>query len=166
AHPQFPAERHQVIVVHPDQVVLVDQRGYGIGETLVHPRITAGKAALELREVEPVVEEGPKRAVRIAIIIFVDILRFQVDGCSGDAEISLEIDMARERLRLLAGPAEPDAVALPQRRGQRDCQAALIAGAIAGWRRDAVGDNDQAAHRTELQGLLSRDAQLIRPTSE
>ena len=53
------------------------------------------------------------------------------------------------------------------RSNQRHGKAALRPGRAARLGcRHAVGDDDQATQRTELQGLESRPAQLMSPTSE
>ena len=67
---------------------------------------------------------------------------------------------------LVAGPAEPDAVAFPERGGQRDGKAALRRGLIGLGGGNAIGYDDETAQRIALQGLDSKTAQLIMPTSE
>ena len=165
--PQFPPQRDQMIVMHPDEIVVLQQRQQGLGEAAVRALIAALEFPRKFGEVDPVMEQRPERAVRIAVIIFVDILRLQIDRRGGDAFGPLKIDMAAEILRLPARPAEPDAAALAQRGGKGDRQPALIARAFARRRLHPVGHDDQAAvHRTVLHGWLSRTAQLIVPTSE
>ena len=79
ARAQLLAERDQVIVVHPDQVVGLDQRRDRLGEALVDPLVAAGEAAVIFGQVDPVVEERPQGAVGVAVIIFVDVLLLEVD---------------------------------------------------------------------------------------
>src|SRR3546814_10302315 len=67
---------------------------------------------------------------------------------------------------LVARPSGPYAAVLPQRGGQCDGQPALVPGALGDRLLNAVGNYDQAAHLTELHGLLRRTAQLMSPTSE
>src|SRR3546814_6368626 len=90
APPKFPAQRDQVIVVNPEQVVRLDQRDQRVGETGVHPFIAPGKAALELRKIDTIVEQGPQREVGIAVVIFVYVLLFEIDGGGSDAVRSEE----------------------------------------------------------------------------
>ena len=140
----------------------LDQRPDGIGEALVRALVAAGEVALIFGEIDPIVEQRPQRAVGVAVIIFLDVLLLEVDRRRRHAVLALEIDVAGEVVGPLARPAEPDAAILAQRRGQRDGEPALRAAAGG----DAVGNDDQAAQRTMLHGLLSRTAQLIMPTSE
>src|SRR3546814_10909900 len=56
----------------------------------------------------------------------------------------------------VARPSEPEAAVLPQRGGQCDGQPALVPGALGDRLLNAVGNYDQAAHLTELHGLLRR----------
>src|SRR3546814_1877929 len=128
----FPAQRDQVIVVNPEQVVRLDQRDQRVGETGVHPFIAPGKAALELRKIDTIVEQGPQRAVGIAVVIFVYVLLFEIDGGGSDAVIGLEIDLAGEMRGRVARPSEPEAAVLPQRGGQCDGQPARSESAHVG----------------------------------
>src|SRR3546814_19347564 len=77
-------------------------------------------------------EEWPQRPVGIAVIIFVDVLFFEVDRRSRDAPFAVEVHMPGELLGLLARPAEPDAPIFLQRRRQRDPEAALRPGGALG----------------------------------
>src|SRR3546814_11167834 len=112
-------------------------------------------------------EEWPQRPVGIAVIIFVDVLFFEVDRRRGDAAFAVEVHMPGELLGLLARPAEPDAAIFLQRRRQRDREAALRAGGALGLgRRHAAGDDDEPAHRMAPQGFDKKTSQLIHPTHE
>ena len=61
---QLLAERDQMIIVDPDQVVRLDQRRDRLGEALVDPLVAAAEAAVIFGQVDPVVEERPQ--VRLA----------------------------------------------------------------------------------------------------
>src|SRR3546814_2642656 len=114
--------------------------------------------------VEAVVEQRPQGAVGITVVIFLDILLRQVDRARGDAAIGLEMEiMPRADV---ARPAEPDAVAFPERRGERDGKPTLRSGLFGLGGGNPVRDDDQAAQRLVLHGLLNSTAQLIMPTSE
>ena len=82
---QLLAERDQMVIVDPDQIVGLDQRRDRLGEALVDPLVAGAEAAVIFGEVDPVVEERPQGAVGIAVIIFVDVLLFEVDRCHKDA---------------------------------------------------------------------------------
>ena len=103
-----------------DEVVLADQRADGLGEAAVHADVSPLVIALELGQVDTVVEERPERAVSEAVVVLVDILRLEVDGGGGDAALLHPVHLAGEGFGGLARPAEPDAAILPKRRQQRD----------------------------------------------
>src|SRR3546814_2247256 len=85
------------------------------------------------------------RSVGIAVVIFVYVLLFEIDGGGSDAVIGLEIDLAGEMRGRVARPSEPEAAVLPQRGGQCDGQPALVPGAL--------GDRSEE-HTSELQSLM------------
>src|SRR3546814_14896691 len=74
-----------MIVVDPDEVVGFYKRRDSLREALIDPLIAAAEAAVIFGEVDPVMEEWPQRPVGIAVIIFVDVLFFEVDRRRGDA---------------------------------------------------------------------------------
>ena len=130
---QLLAERDQMVIVDPDQIVRLDQRRDRLGEALVDPLVAAAEAAVIFGEVDPIVEERPQGAVGIAVIIFVDVLLLEVDRRGGDAVVALQVDLAGELVGLLARPAEPDAARFAQRRRERDRKPALRAVRCAAW---------------------------------
>lgn len=107
--------------MHPDQIVGLDQRLHRLGEAFVDAGIAGVEIALELGQVDPIVEERPQRPVGIAVIIFVDILLFQVDGRGGDSAALLEVDMAAE---LVGGlPDQPNQMPPFSRKAARSATA-------------------------------------------
>uniref|UniRef100_A0A0N5A4L2 Secreted protein n=1 Tax=Parastrongyloides trichosuri TaxID=131310 RepID=A0A0N5A4L2_PARTI len=111
-------------------------------------------------------EQRPQRAVGVAVVVLVDVLRLQIDGGDGDAGPVLDVQLAGEMLDRLAGPAEPQAVVFPQRRRQGHGQAAGRPRRRILGRRNAVGDDNQPAHRASVHDRLSSTAQLMMPTRE
>ena len=110
-------------------------------------------------------EQRPERTVGEAVVIFLNVLLGQVHDGGSHALIGLETQVVI--LTGLPRPAEPDAVLFPQRRRQSHRKAALrAAGPGRGGGLYAVRNDDQAAHRTSVHGLLSSIAELISPTSE
>src|SRR3546814_19137869 len=73
------AERQEMIVLHPDEILFLDERDEAVRELLVDPLIAASELGFIFGEVDAVVKERPQRPVRIAIVIFVDVVRFEVD---------------------------------------------------------------------------------------
>ena len=57
--PQALAERDQMIVVDPNQIALGDQRGDGRRDPVVDPLIARSEQAIELGQVDPVMEQRP-----------------------------------------------------------------------------------------------------------
>src|SRR3546814_14180783 len=101
--------------------------------------------------VEAVVEQRPQGAVGITVVIFLDILLRQVDRARGDAAIGLDMEiMPRADV---ARPAEPDAVAFPERRGERDGKPTLRRGLFGLGGGNPVRDDDQAAQGMVIPGL-------------
>src|SRR3546814_8348199 len=96
--------------------------------------------------VEAVVEQRPQGAVGITVVIFLDILLRQVDRARGGAAIGLEMEiMPRADV---ARPAEPDAVAFPERRGERDGKPNLRSGLFR------LGGGRSEEHTSEIQSLM------------
>src|SRR3546814_2981244 len=104
---------------------------------------------------DTIVEQGPQRAVGIAVVIFVYVLLFEIDGGGSDAVIGLEIDLAGEMRGRVARPSEPEAAVLPQRGGQCDGQPALVPGALGDRLLNAVGNRTEE-HQSELQSLMRK----------
>ena len=66
---QLLAHEQEVVVVHPDGVVLAGEGGEEAGEAAVD-RLVGGELGLvEMREVDAVVEDRPERAVGVAEIV-------------------------------------------------------------------------------------------------
>ena len=72
---QIGGERDELVVVHPDRVVGVEERRDLLGEAPVDGEIGRFRAGAQIGEVEPVVEERPEAAVGEAEIIAVVLLR-------------------------------------------------------------------------------------------
>ncbi len=88
---QFLPQREQVIILNPDRVVFLDQRLDGVGEAFVDALIAAGKFAFIFRQIDAIVKERPQGTVGVAVVIFLDILLFEVDGRGGDAFVALKV---------------------------------------------------------------------------
>ena len=137
------AHQEEVVVVHPDGVVGAGELGEEAGEAAVD-RLVGGEVGLvEMREVDPVVEDRPERAVGVAEVVALVLGLGQVGEGELDVAFGEEPDAAGLALDGLAGPAEPDAAAaLRQRLLDRHRQPAGARGAGA---RDAVRGDDQAS---------------------
>ena len=60
---QIGAERHEMIIVDPDEIVGLKMRHQGVGELLVHPQIALIIVLLETHEIGAVMEQRPDHAV-------------------------------------------------------------------------------------------------------
>ena len=140
---QLPRQRDQVVVVHPDDVVGPDQRAHRLGETAVHPLIALAERAFIVGQVDTVVKQRPQHGVSVAVVVFLDVLLFQVEGRHRHPAPVLHVRLAGEGLHRLATPAEPDALVAGEGRGERHRQAAH-GGAALFRHGDAVRDDHQA----------------------
>ncbi len=141
------AERKQVIVVDPDEVFFLDQWQHRVGEARVDPLVALTEIAVVFGQIDAVVEQRPERAVGVAVVVFLDILRFEVDRGSGDAVVALHVEVAGELLGFLSGPAEPDAAMFAQGGVERHGEPPLRpGGACRLGDGDPVRDDDQSTH--------------------
>ena len=139
------AERDQVIVVHPDDVVGLQQRLERAREALVDVDVALVVAGLELREVEPVVKHRPQHGVGIAEVVLVVLCGLERQGRDWSAAGLGEVGRGAQLLAAvpdLAAPAEPEAVCArarcrPRRRRPRRPGSLTEIG-------DAIGDEYDA----------------------
>jgi len=71
-----------VIVLHPDVIFGFDQRQDRIGKPFIRAAIPPGKATFVFGQVDAVMEQRPEGAVGKAVVVFLDVLVFQID-CRG-----------------------------------------------------------------------------------
>ena len=146
---QLRGQRDQVVVVHPDDVVVAQQRLELAGEDLVHAPVTRDVARVEIGQVQPVMKHRPQHAVRIAhvkglVVGPTEVDRHQLHGAGLlRAQFTLPIGAARRVFDDLSAPAEPEAAGVAQHVAQRDGQPARGGLARIG---NAVGDDDEPAH--------------------
>src|SRR3546814_1923919 len=117
-----------MIILHPNQIVRRDQRDQAVRELLVDAFIAAAELILILGKVDAIMEERPERAVGIAVVIFLDVLRLEVDRRGGEAIGARNSPLAGEMLDLLFRPADQDAAMLAQRAVHRDSEHAMRTG--------------------------------------
>ena len=134
ARPQFASEQHQVIVVHPDDIILMDQRAQSIAEHPVDPHIAARVGARIFLQVDPVVKDGPEHAVGETVVIFLNVVRPQIEQDVGHLVDFDRPSFAGGFVRNLAAPAEPKPVSILQRGLDRDRHSSRL------WRAGQVRD--------------------------
>ena len=71
-------------------------------EQLVHAPVAVGEAAVELREIEPVVKHRPQHVVRITEVVRVVILRVEIDRRKLDAADVLDLYLVAVRRLVVA----------------------------------------------------------------
>ena len=148
---QLRRQRDQVVVVHPDHVVLAQQRQQLAREHLVHAAVALAVIGAEVGQVQPVVQHRPQHAVGVALVIGRVVRLAQVHGGQGHVAglVCLQRTFAGRAVRGdRAAPAEPQAARACQRVAQGHGQATGSALARVG---QAVGDDDESAHAGRLQ---------------
>ena len=73
-------ERHEMIVVHPHDIVGPQQFFRCVGEILVDAKIAAKVAAREFGKVEPIMQDRPQHAVGETVVEFLVVVLGQIDG--------------------------------------------------------------------------------------
>ena len=107
ARPQFAAQQHQMVVMHPDDVVVPEQRAEPVREQLVDPEIAARLRMGIFLQIDPVVQDRPEHAVRQTIVIFLDVVPGKVDQNIGHLVDDHRSRFARSGFGDLPAPAEP-----------------------------------------------------------
>ena len=166
ARAQLASEQHQMVVVHPDDVVLLEERAQAVGEHPIDPHVATGVHARVLLQVDPVVKDGPQHAVGEAVVIFLDVVCRQIDEDVSDPVDLDYVRLAWGWVRDLAAPAEPHSVAIFQRGLHRDRHSASQRRARAIGNRYAVGDYDESRAHASSQLDDSRVAVLMMPAME
>ena len=165
ARPEFAGQRHQVIVVHPDDVVVLDDRVELIGEQAVDAHVAALVGARIFLQVDPIVQDRPQHPVGEAVVIFLVVGLGEVDDGVFDPAASEAARRRRLAVADVAAPAEPDADAIAQRGLDGDRQPACERLARVGHG-DSVRDDDQARSHASSQLDDRRVAVLIMPAIE
>ncbi len=125
---QLRAHVEEVVVVDPDEVVLLQHRRQTRREALVDRAIDPIRLPIELGKVQTVVQQRPQRPVGVAVVEALEFLVVHVDGGQRDGALDLGHHFAERALgRGVAAPAEPQAAAPPQRVGQADGQPSRLA---------------------------------------
>ncbi|MCY1420490.1 hypothetical protein D9M71_361120 [compost metagenome] len=158
-------EGDQVVVVHPEDVVRLQQRAQAFGEELVDAQVAAEVRLVELREVQPVMQDRPQHAVGEAVVVLLEVVRTHV-GEDVPHVAALDGGERRRLLLHLAAPAEPEPAALAHGRFHRDGEPPGGEGASLVGYRHPVGDHYESRHRPSSQRMDRRMAELIRPAIE
>ncbi len=135
-------ERDQMVVVHPDDIVVAQDVVQLSRELRVDAPIAAEIAARKLREIEPIMQDRPQHAIGKAAVIFLIVRIDQVRHDVGDTAAFDGLGHDIVFVGNLPAPAEPDARTALQQRAHGDRQAAGLAVAVT-RDRNTIGNNDQ-----------------------
>jgi hypothetical protein len=134
-------ERHQVIVVHPDQIVGLEQLVQLPGEGVVDPQVAAEIAMREFRALELVVQDRPQHAIGKSVVVLLVILLGEITDDIGDV---VALDRARLGLggrRDAPAPTKPRPLHALERRLDGDFKPAGAHGTFVG-NSHSIGDYD------------------------
>ena len=137
-------ERNEVIIVDPDHVVRPQERSQRLREDAVHPEIAFRFGAVDLKEVQTVMADGPERPIGEASVIEVVVAPGEVQNSERDLAGLNQVGGGRRTIDGLSGPAEPEPALLLQRPFERDREPACTGGPVL--RRDGhpVRHHDEA----------------------
>ena len=114
-------EGNQVIVVHPDDVIGLEQRLQALGHGHVDPPIAVVLFPVVTRQIDPIVEDRPEGGVGETAVVVVVVALGQAKGHIVDVVLGLGLGRP-VFLDRLAVPAEPDAARLAQGVQYAHCQ--------------------------------------------
>jgi hypothetical protein len=157
---QLLAERDQMIVVHPDQIVVAQIRVQLFGKQLIDPPIADVPVAIEAREVEAVMEQRPECSVGEAAVVAIELGLDEIERDVGDVAGADDLGHERPGVGGLTAPAEPDAAGFAQRGQHADRQAAGGRGLAAGNRRNPIRNDDEPAHDLRRRRRRQRPSRL------
>ena len=166
ARTQFPSKQHEMIIVHPDDVIFPEQRAQAVSEHAVDTDIPAGVSAGIFLQIDPVVKDRPQHAVGETVVIFLNVVLRQINE---DIRHLVDINDLRRPVRLLrdlAAPPEPHSVAIFERSLYRNRHSPCERGPGRFRHRHAVGDDNQSRAHASSQLDDSRVALLMIPAME
>lgn len=109
-------QRHEVIVMHPDEIILLQQWMQPGGKALVHMPVAVFKGPVEDSQIKPVMQHRPERPVCIAGVEIVMVGLIHVDLNQLDRLRLLLLKGAEGAfLGDLAAPAEPQSAGTRER---------------------------------------------------
>ena len=158
-------ERHQMIVMHPDDIVGLQQLLEFVGEEFVDAEITAEIAAREFGEVKPVMQDRPQHAVGEAVVEFLVVVLAQIDG--GVSDVVVLGDLGRDLGSLVRHPPLQPNHSPPRRRSVgRITTSSPPARALAIGHANSVRDYDEPRQYRSPQLRDSLIAVKINPDIE
>ena len=141
--PQFLGEGNQMVIVGPDHVVGAQQAGQLAGEFRVDAPIAGVISAVEIDQIDAVMEQRPERRVGEAVVILLVVAFAEIHGGAGKPSALGQLHGLAGNVDDLAAPAEPDTPGTSQRGKHGDGQTAR-GGPSFVYRRDPVRNDDDA----------------------
>lgn len=161
--PQFPCKAHQMVVVHPHDVVRAQEARHLICEIGIDADVAGEVRACVFRKIGPIVQHRPQHAVGEAVVIFMIVRRGEIER---HVVQILALDHLRGDGRILghaAAPAAPYALATAQRGLHSDHEPARLP---RSGKRDAIRDDHQPRHHASSQRFDRCMAELMTPAME
>src|SRR6516164_2918325 len=124
-------DRYQVVVMGPDQIIVLDDL-FKLGrEVIIDLEISTEISACELGEVQSIMQDWPQHSIGKAPVIFVKTLLRKVGDHISDVPVSDEARFGLAHRCDLAAPAKPDAPGVIEHRPQRYFESASARGTVA-----------------------------------
>ena len=161
---QLLRQRDQMVVVHPDQVVGLQDGGQRRGEAPIDRAVTTIILAPIGHQAETEMQQRPQGTIGEADVEGAVLGLRHIDRGIGDAVRLGELRRLGRGLHPPSAPAEPQRSAL-QRIGQRHRQTSGARPALR-RQRDPVGDDYEARHNPSSHERDRRIAATISPTWE
>jgi len=159
---QLLAQGNQVIVVHPDEIVRLEEDSELTREALIGELVGVVLLVGIVEGVEKVVEHRPEDGVAEAEIVILVLAWRQLDGRVGDVVAADDIRGPGGAFHDLAIPAEPQAPARLHGRKQPDRKAARHSAAARNG--NSIGYGYETAHDASSHDRLRRSALVMMPT--
>jgi hypothetical protein len=156
------AERHQVIIMHPDEILRPEHIVQLAREVIIDTQIAAQIAARELGKVNAVVQDRPQHAIGEAVVVFLVVLLREIERDIGDLVVH---NLPRCDLGArgdLPAPAEPDAGRVLEGPVHGDFQSAGVRLYIFRGNGDPIRDYDEL--RQERSSQLRDSLIAVKPT--
>ena len=99
-------QRDQMIVMHPHDVVGLQQCFEVTGEILVDAEIAAEIAAGEFGEIEPIMQDRPQHTIGEAVVEFLVVILAEIDG--GEVMLSCVMDFTVRGISSATRPLQPN----------------------------------------------------------
>jgi hypothetical protein len=142
AIPKFLGQRHQVIIMNPDDIVRLQKLFQFRREKPVDPHIPTEIAAREFRKIQSVVQDWPKHLIGIAIVIFVIVLFPKVDQYVGLLTVLNGLHVHVGGDSDLTAPSKPNSGVASQNRSDCNSKPARLVLNVADRHLDTIGDHD------------------------